>query len=108
LNTILPAELHLLIYSFLDPVTSACFGVTCKAFYDIFRKSPNFRVQLAMSVQEGGPALLKGFLYSWVPADQRYFNCFTQKYMGLEGQQEMIFDLVVMGSAAQAIQRFFP
>jgi hypothetical protein len=36
--TDLPAELHYVIFDFLDPIDSTCFGLTSKHFYTIHRR----------------------------------------------------------------------
>lgn len=46
-----------------------------------------------MDVRDGGPAILKSLLYHWVPADQRFFNSKTGKFMTFEGQKRMIDEM---------------
>lgn len=42
----LPTELHLLIFSSLDPIDSTCFGLTSRHFYTAYRTTHRTRVPL--------------------------------------------------------------
>jgi len=55
-------------------------------------------LHVSLVVLEGGPALLKSLLYSWMPADMRYFNSFSGRFMTLKGQDEMIAGSIELGT----------
>ena len=48
----LPAELHYVIFDFLDPIDSTCLGLTSRHFYTIHRR---MRGTVALSVRREGP-----------------------------------------------------
>ncbi|CAK7246139.1 MAG: hypothetical protein STHCBS139747_007761 [Sporothrix thermara] len=48
----LPAELHYVIFDFLDPIDSTCLGLTNKHFYDIHRRMHG---SVPLSVRRSGP-----------------------------------------------------
>jgi hypothetical protein len=60
-----------------------------------------------LGVLEGGPALLKGLLYSWMLVDMRYFNSFEGKFMTSKGQNEMVAGIIEQGPQELArIQKY--
>ena len=48
----LPAELHYVIFDFLDPIDSTCLGLTSKHFYNIHRRMHG---KIPLSVRRSGP-----------------------------------------------------
>ncbi|PMD30087.1 hypothetical protein L207DRAFT_641936 [Hyaloscypha variabilis F] len=96
LNT-LSTELHRALFKFLNPVTSCCHGLTCKAFYDIHwsnhglvrlyapRTYPWMGYESPPEEYDGLWKLLRG----WFPADLN-FKWTTGRYVCEEEYTEFL------------------
>lgn len=101
----MPTELHLLIFSHLDPIDSTCFGLSHPSFYPLHRVS--YPKPISLSTRRRGPNLLESawelvglenhghqscrhcgpyrcqlhmHLDSWMPKDQEY--CVVRERFG--------------------------
>ncbi|PMD40807.1 hypothetical protein L207DRAFT_529114 [Hyaloscypha variabilis F] len=77
--TTIPAELKLNIFDYLNPVTSACLGVSFKSFYGFHRdKCGILKLNIDEWERRGAykknSKLLANFLRSWVPEHLRFYN----------------------------------
>jgi hypothetical protein len=99
----LPAEIHLKIFTFLDPVDATCLALTAKPLYAVYRNSSKaIGLQLPVSlfqVRKGlkwGPSEawssgnLLGALYQWIGSDL-VLNVLISKLVTRERDKE-IFD----------------
>lgn len=90
----IPAELHLAIFDRLDPVSSACLGLTCKPFYAMHRafhgvvKLDQYCVLPGLWVQLGGLLRQWGGRAAWWRLDSYYKGTMRFLKCGVEGKED--------------------
>lgn len=63
----LPPEVHLQVFEILNPVTSTCIGLTCKAFYTLHRALWAGPMDLRRTDNEDGSSrCLYEYLHKWM------------------------------------------
>jgi hypothetical protein len=87
-----------MIFKFLDPVTAACLGITCKAYRNIYKtvcKGIKVPLDSMLLHIDGGPAILKNLLKR-CQGDLMYglqYNDFNRKFIRKEAYPTIIKSL---------------
>jgi hypothetical protein len=94
----MPAELLLKVHDLLHPVSSTCFGLTCKAFYTLHRKTHGKIKLNTQLIDEAGVefskngSMLVNYLKSWVPQGWNY-NYNERKFVTEERFEEFLEEI---------------
>jgi len=108
--TTLPTELHLALFKLLDPVTSTCLGLTCKAFYAIHWSdhgrvplwAPEKHIISPFSIPYSYSGGLWNLLEDWFPADMSY-NWMVGRYMDEKQYDDYVRDILLRAEIYQVM-----